>query len=109
LVLASEVESYGMVVVEALAHGVPVIATNVGGLPEALGSTADGRRPGVLVPPVDPRAFAEALRSWLTDAELREALRDTARERRGSLRPWAATAADLADALAAAAGGYPSG
>jgi glycosyltransferase involved in cell wall biosynthesis len=95
--------------VEALAHGVPVIATNVGGLPEALGSTADGRRPGVLVAPADPRAFAEALRRWLTDAELRQALRDTARERRGSLRRWAATAADLADVLTVAAGGNPSG
>jgi glycosyltransferase involved in cell wall biosynthesis len=109
LVLASEVESYGMVVVEALAHGVPVIATNVGGLPEALGTTADGRRPGVLVPPADPRALAEALRRWLSDAELRHALRDTARERRGSLRRWEATAADLADVLTLAPGGYPSG
>ena len=42
LVLASRAETYGMVVTEALARGLPVIATAVGGLPEALGRTSDG-------------------------------------------------------------------
>ncbi len=74
LVLASRAETYGMVVTEALARGLPVIATAVGGLPEALGRTSDGRRPGLLVSPGDPDAFAAALRSWLTDAELRMTL-----------------------------------
>ncbi len=49
LVLASRQESYGMVVTEALARGLPVIATDVGGLPEALGGSVEGgqrRRPG---------------------------------------------------------------
>jgi glycosyltransferase involved in cell wall biosynthesis len=51
LVLASSSETYGMVVTDALARGRPVIATAVGGLPEALGQASDGRRPGLLVPP----------------------------------------------------------
>src|SRR6185437_4706491 len=54
LVAPSRSETYGMTVTEALAHGLPVIAAAVGGLPEALGSTADGTRPGQLIPPGDP-------------------------------------------------------
>ena len=61
---------YGMVVTEALARGLPVIATAVGGLPEALGHASDGRPPGLLVPPDDPPALAVALRDWLSDAGL---------------------------------------
>ena len=49
--LASRTETYGMVVTEALSRGIPVIASDVGGVPEALGAAADGTRPGVLVPP----------------------------------------------------------
>ena len=54
LVLATRAETYGMVVTEALAHGVPVLASDVGGVREALGRTR-----GVLVPPDDPAALAE--------------------------------------------------
>ena len=57
LVLASRGETYGMVVTEALARGLPVIATAVGGLPEALGHGSDGNLPGLLVPPADPAAL----------------------------------------------------
>jgi len=71
-VLASRTETYGMVVVEALARGLPVIASDVGGLTEALGQAADGIRPGLLVPPGDPAQLGAALRAWLSDAELRE-------------------------------------
>ena len=57
LVLATRAESWGMVVTESLARGLPVLATEVGGLPEAL-----GRRPrvgpGVLVPAGDAPALA---------------------------------------------------
>ena len=51
LVLASRGETYGMVVTEALARGIPVLATAVGGLPEALGRAPDGSLPGLLVDP----------------------------------------------------------
>jgi glycosyltransferase involved in cell wall biosynthesis len=93
LVLASRGETYGMVVTEALARGVPVLATDVGGVPEALG---DG---GLLVPPGDPQAFGAALRRWLEDADLRDALRRAARERRETLRGWDETASEVAAVL----------
>ena len=85
LVLPSRAETYGMVVTEALARGLPVVAAEVGGVPEALGHGADGARPGLLVPPDDPAALRDALRAWLEDADLRGRLRRAARERRASL------------------------
>ena len=103
LVLASHAETYGMVVTEALARGLPVLATEVGGVPEALGHGEDGTRPGLLVPPGDPAALGAALRAWLGDAELRGRLRRAARERRASLRRWPATTSVLAGVLAGAA------
>jgi glycosyltransferase involved in cell wall biosynthesis len=105
LVLASHAETYGMVVTEALARGLPVLATDVGGVTEALGFGQDGTRPGLLVPPGDPEALGGALRAWLGDAELRGRLRRAARERRASLRPWAATTSDVACVLAGVAAG----
>ncbi|MDQ1703632.1 MAG: hypothetical protein QOF57_2884 [Frankiaceae bacterium] len=102
LVLASRAETYGMVVTEALARGLPVVAAEVGGLPEALGRGADGTRPGLLVPPDDPAALGAALRAWLGDADLRGRLRQAARERRESLSAWPATTSVLAGVLAGA-------
>ena len=102
LVLASRAETYGMVVTEALARGLPVVAADVGGLPEALGHGADGIRPGLLVPPENPAALGAALRSWLGDAELRGRLRRAARERRESLSGWPTTTSVLARVLAGA-------
>ena len=103
LVLASRGESYGMVVTEALARGLPVIAADVGGVPEALGHAADGSRPGALVPPEDPAGLGSALRAWLGDAELRHRWRRAARQRRASLAPWSATTSTLAGVLQGAA------
>ena len=102
LVLASHGETYGMVVTEALARGVPVLATDVGGVPEALGHG------GLLVPPGDPEAFGAALRRWLEDAALRERLRRAARERRATLPGWEDTASAVATALMAAARPSPA-
>jgi glycosyltransferase involved in cell wall biosynthesis len=103
MVLASRAETYGMVVTEALARGLPVLATQVGGVMEALGHGAGGTRPGLLVPPEDAVALGGALRAWLGDAGLRGRLRRAARERRESLPGWSATTTRLARALAAAA------
>ena len=103
LVLASHAEPYGMVVTEALARGVPVLAAEVGGVTEALGHARDGTQPGLLVPPGDPVALGAALRAWLADAELRARLRRAARERRASLSGWTATTSVLAGVLAGAA------
>jgi glycosyltransferase involved in cell wall biosynthesis len=103
LVLPSYAETYGMVVTEALARGLPVLAAEVGGVAEALGQGEDGTRPGLLVPPGEPAALGAALRAWLGDAELRGRLRRAARERRESLRGWPATVSVLAGVLAGAA------
>jgi len=100
LVLASRAETYGMVVTEALARGLPVVATAVGGLPEALGCGADGRRPGLLVPPGDPAAFAVALRGWLGATDLRQRLRRAAGQRRVTLCDWSATSVRISRVLA---------
>jgi glycosyltransferase involved in cell wall biosynthesis len=100
IVLASRAETYGMVVTEALARGLPVLATDVGGVAEALGRGSDGIAPGLLVPADDPTALAGALRSWLTDAELRAGLRKAARERRASLNGWSTTTSTVAGVLA---------
>jgi glycosyltransferase involved in cell wall biosynthesis len=99
MVLASRAETYGMVVTEALARGVPVISTEVGGVTEALGRGSDGTSPGLVVPADDPTALADALRSWLTNAELRARLRRLAQERRGSLRGWSATTSVIAGVI----------
>jgi hypothetical protein len=103
LVLPSLVETYGMVVTEALSHGLPVVASATGGVPEALGLLADGRRPGLLVAPGDPVALAQALASWLDDEVLRRSLRRAALERRSTLRSWAATTAEVSRVLQAVA------
>ena len=99
LVHPSRAETYGMVVTEALARGLPVLACEVGGVPEALGTTASGRRPGVLTPAGDAAALATSLRSWLTDAEARRQLRQAALQRRGELAGWAETADRVARVL----------
>jgi glycosyltransferase involved in cell wall biosynthesis len=101
LVAPSRTETYGMTVTEALAHGLPVIAAAVGGLPEALGSTADGTRPGQLVPPGDPAALAAAIGDWLGDERHRRRLRAAARLRRSTLRGWEQTTQEVAKALTA--------
>jgi glycosyltransferase involved in cell wall biosynthesis len=109
LVLASRAEAYGMVVTEALARGLPVVAADVGGVGEALGEDADGSRPGLLVAPEDPAALGAALRAWLGDGTLRERLRRAARARRASLHPWSATTSAVAGVLDGVRGGVLGG
>jgi glycosyltransferase involved in cell wall biosynthesis len=101
LIAPTRSESNGMAVTEALAHGLPVIAAAVGGLPEALGSTADGTRPGQLIPPCDPAALAAALGDWLGDERHRHRLRAAAQQRRSTLRGWEQTTQEIANALTA--------
>ncbi|GAA1609654.1 glycosyltransferase family 4 protein [Actinoplanes couchii] len=98
-VLPSRAETYGMVVTEALARGLPVVASDVGGVPEALGATPGGGIPGRLIRPDDPHALAGALRDWLTDPDLRARWRAGALARRETLTGWDETARSLGKVL----------
>ncbi|GAA2039522.1 glycosyltransferase family 4 protein [Terrabacter terrae] len=110
VVQPSRVETYGMVVTEALARAVPVAASSAGGLPSTLrGPGGEGRvegavettdLPGFLVAAGDPHALAAGLRSWLTEADLRDRLRQYAVARRSRLLPWSGTARHVAALLA---------
>ncbi|GAB2917259.1 glycosyltransferase family 4 protein [Streptomyces heilongjiangensis] len=99
MVLTSYAETYGMAVTEALARGIPVLATDVGGLPEAVGRAPDGGVPGILVPPENPAAIASELRGWFGEADVRRRLKAAARGRRAALDGWATTARSLAHVL----------
>lgn len=77
LVLPSVYEELGSVLTEALAAGLPVVASRVGGIPEVV----DDGATGVLVPPDDVDALAGALRSLLEDPALRHRMASEARRR----------------------------
>ena len=66
-----------MVVLEAMAHGIPVIATSVGGVPALVASG----RTGILAPPARPSELLAAMRSVADDGELRRRLREGAADR----------------------------
>lgn len=96
-VLPSRYEGYGMVFAEALAAGLPVIAARAGAVPDVVPESA-----GLLVPPDDTAALTEALRSLLTQDDLRRQLQAGARNAAASLPTWADTArrvARLAEAI----------
>jgi starch synthase len=77
LVLPSRFEPFGIVLLEAMAAGLPVIASRVGGIPEIV---AEGET-GLLVEPDNPDALAEAMRLLSQDEDLRFSMGRTARER----------------------------
>jgi glycosyltransferase involved in cell wall biosynthesis len=70
LAVPSRIEGFGLVAVEALLAGIPVVGSRVGGLCEVL---TDGRT-GLLVPVDDPTALASALRTLQDDPSLRREL-----------------------------------
>jgi glycosyltransferase involved in cell wall biosynthesis len=95
LVLISRVETYGLVVLEALARGIPAVVSAGTGAVEALqeGATTDSAEtPGTAVPVDDPESLAVVLRSWLTEPMLRHAWRQAALARRDTLPGWRQTA-----------------
>lgn len=86
-VLPSFYEGYGMVIDEALAHGLPIVSTRGGALAQTVPPEA-----GLVVPPGDVDALADALQAVLTDGALRARLRAGARLQRARLRSWAQVA-----------------
>jgi glycosyltransferase involved in cell wall biosynthesis len=96
LVLTSRVETYGLVVTEALARGIPAVVSVGTGAVEALqeGATPDSAEtPGTTVPPADPAGLVAVLRSWLAEPVLRRSWRQAALARRVTLPRWQQTAA----------------
>ncbi len=92
--LASWHEGYGMAFAEALAHGLPVVGCDVGGVPEAVPEGA-----GSLVPAGDANAFAAALAPLLADPEFRRGRADVARIASRALPGWRETASIIARCL----------
>ena len=95
-----EHEGIPVSLMEAMAHGVPVVSTETGGIPELLGDGA-----GLLVPPGDPEALAAALRRLLEDPALRIRLGAAGRRRIEEQYSVERTTADLLARIVAAAGG----
>jgi len=69
-VLPTRFEGFGMVIIEAMSNMLPVIATNVGPIPEIIENGKDG----ILVPPENPKALARAINDLLENEELRKKL-----------------------------------
>lgn len=83
-VLPSRREGFGLVLAEAMACGVPVVSTRVGGIPEVV---EDGVT-GLLVPPNDPAAIAEAIIELLDDPERMRDMGVRGRERVSEHFTW---------------------
>ncbi|MGO4145895.1 glycosyltransferase family 4 protein [Paenarthrobacter sp. YAF11_1] len=94
-VLLSRSESFGMVVTESLAHGVPVIVRQGTGAVEAMGDTGAGAALDVATGD-EP---AKTLRHWLTDPGLQERWRSNALHTREHLPGWDTTAVTVLRAL----------
>jgi glycosyltransferase involved in cell wall biosynthesis len=91
-VLPSRFEGYGMVFAEAMAHGLPVVGTTAGAMPDTVPAEA-----GVLVPPDDSEALATALRRLIDDPAERKRLAAGARAVR--FPSWAEQGAAFAGVL----------
>jgi glycosyltransferase involved in cell wall biosynthesis len=93
-VLPSRYEGYGMAIAEALAHGLAVVATRVGAIPEVVPNDA-----GILVPVDDPEALADSLRRLIESPSMRQELAGRAALAARRFATWRDTAARIASAL----------
>jgi glycosyltransferase involved in cell wall biosynthesis len=93
-VLPSRFEGYGMVYAEALSYGLPIVACDVGPVPDLV-----TREAGIFVPPDDSAALAAALARLMDDAALRQRMAEAARARAESLPRWDDTARQFAIVL----------
>jgi glycosyltransferase involved in cell wall biosynthesis len=95
LIVPSRIETYGLVIGEALTRGIPAVVPAGTGAAEALhqGATSHSdAAPGTTVSPGDPQSLAALLRRWLTDAPLRHMWRRAALAQRDTLPGWQQTA-----------------
>jgi glycosyltransferase involved in cell wall biosynthesis len=90
VVLPSLEESFGNAMAEAMATGAPVVSTTAGSIPEVVGDA------GLLVPPEDPAALAEAIARLRTDTGLRARLGQAGRRRAADRFSWPAVAGTFA-------------
>jgi len=97
-VLPTRHEGFGMVVAEALAHGLPVLATRTGAIPDLVLPDA-----GVVVPPNDARSLRDALSRLLAEPNVLARFAKGAREARARLPRWSQACADAARILIEAA------
>src|SRR6267154_2255854 len=93
-VLPSRFEGYGMAYTEAIAHGVPVVGTRAGAIPQTVPPTA-----GVLVPPDDVGALAAVLRRLIENPAERTCLAAGARDAAASFPSWTEAATLFAQVL----------
>jgi glycosyltransferase involved in cell wall biosynthesis len=93
-VLASRFEGYGMAFSEAIAHGLPVVGTTAGAIPETVPAGA-----GLLAPPGDIRAFSVAVRRLIEDPAERSRLAEVARGAADMLPTWARSAERFSQAI----------
>lgn len=93
-VLPSFHEGYGMVLAEALAHGLPIVSTTAGAIPDTVPLEA-----GILVPPGDVTALHRALARLLDDPLFRASLASGAQAARARLPDWTHATARFVQAL----------
>ncbi|RTL71220.1 MAG: glycosyltransferase family 1 protein [Hyphomicrobiales bacterium] len=97
-VLASRFEGYGMALAEAISHGLPIVSTRAGAIPDTVPGGA-----GLLVPPDDAGALADALRRLIADTRARRELAAGARDAALRLPTWSDAGRLFADAIEHAA------
>ena len=82
-VLPSLYEGYGMVLSEAIVHGLPIISTNAGAIPTTVPEGC-----GILVPPTEAAPLADALRRLIEEQEFRQTIRQNAIAAAASFKSW---------------------
>jgi len=92
-VLPSETESFGLVFAEAMSCGLPIAASDVGGIPETVRHGIDG----LLCPPGDPARLRENIIQLMSSAEARKEISDSQRQRILEHYPWGHIASRYAD------------
>lgn len=91
--LATRYEGYGMVLGEAMMHGLPIVSSNTGAVPGTVGDAA------TLVPPDDAGAFADALKTLLENPEALARAEQASRARAATLPRWKDTARIIAGVI----------